>query len=579
MRVYPDKLSRLATSAQANSSNENNHKIPLLFVKQEVHVIHNQPDFECSPLPLEDQNQKDSVLIVGAGLVGLTLALDLGLRGVKVTVLDEDDTVCDGSRAIVFARRSLEIFARLGLGRQLLDKGVAWKKGTVYRKDVPLFENIIEEDSNQEYPLFLNIQQYYLEEWLVESCIATNNVEIRWKHKVTNIHTEKDNVTLTVETPTGNYNVQCKWLLACDGAKSTIRRSLNLPFLGKVFKDRFLIVDIKMQSTIPAERFFWFSPSFHPEQSVLIHKQPDDVWRVDFQLGWDAEPEIELQPERILVRLKKMFGENIELEIVWASIYTFQCRRLEHFRHNRIIFVGDSAHQVSPFGGRGGNGGIQDADNLAWKIAAVLSGEASESILDTYDSERCLAADENILNSTRSAEFITPKSNRSFVYRNAVLALAKDYEFARKMVNSGRLSTPAKLTSSPLNFMTDSTDNEILPLGSPAPDIPVLLNGNADWLLRHIGGQNFTLMVRAENKNTQGETIITLSAYPSLSDQVIKLIDKDNFLESKYGISPGGSMLFRPDQHLCAHIRNSSDKLIEKAYFCALGNAMQRSEM
>jgi 3-(3-hydroxy-phenyl)propionate hydroxylase len=535
-------------------------------------MVYKQPRFELTPPPTPELNHEHSVVIVGAGLVGLTLALDLGLRGINVIVLDEDDTVSDGSRAIVFARRSLEILNRLGLGKRLLDKGVAWKKGTVYHKDTPLFQNIIEGDSNQEHPLFLNLQQYYLEEWLVEACIATQNVELRWRHKVISVQPLADGAALLVETPIENYKIECKWLLACDGAKSFIRRSLNLPFLGKVFQDRFLIVDIKMQSPLPAERRFWFSPSFHPGQSVLIHKQPDDIWRVDFQLGWNADPEIELQSEQIQNRLRKMFGELVAFDIVWASIYTFQCRRLERFRHNHIIFVGDSAHQVSPFGGRGGNGGIQDADNLAWKIAAILSDKADERLLDTYDSERCLAADENILHSTRSAEFITPKSQSSSVYRDAVLALARNYEFARKMVNSGRLSTPATLASSPLNYISQSIKNNILPLGSPAPDIPVLWNEEPDWVLHHIGGQGFTLMIRAHDRDIEGRIIITLTPYPSKKTQTIKLIDKDNLIDHKYGIIQNGAMLFRPDQHLCAHFEKAIPEIIEQAYLSALGH-------
>ncbi|WP_426578225.1 FAD-dependent oxidoreductase [Xenorhabdus stockiae] len=533
--------------------------------------MYKYPRFSISEPPKSGRDQDHSVTIVGAGLVGLTLALDLSLRGIHVVVLDENNSVADGSRAIVFARRSLEILSRLGLGNRLIAKGVAWKTSTIYLKDTPLFCSSIEEYNETEYPAFLNLQQYYVEEWLVEACMATGHVDFRWKHKVIKINQSHDHVDLFIETPNGNYSFSTNWLLACDGAKSFIRRSLNLPFIGQVFQDKFLIVDIRMKSSLPAERRFWFSPSFHPDRSVLIHKQPDDIWRVDFQLGWQANTEIECQKERILSRLKCMFGDTTNIEVVWSSIYTFQCRRIENFVHNNIIFVGDSAHQVSPFGGRGGNGGIQDADNLAWKLTAILSGISDKRLLETYNYERCAAADENILNSTRSAEFITPKNQSALTYRDAVLTLARTSEFARKMVNSGRLSTPSILKSSPLNYINDFSEKARLPLGGPAPDMPLQKNGISDWILHYIGGNNFTLMTRPLDHDKQAPAKITLSNYPPTQSLPIELIDSKNLLDSRYGIHPGGVMLFRPDQHLCAYLINPTPIELELAYITALG--------
>jgi hypothetical protein len=141
-----------------------------------------------------------------------------------------------------------------------------------------------------------------------------------------------------------------------------------------------------------------------------------------------------------------MLGPDREFELEWVSVYTFQCRRMQKFRHGRVLFVGDAAHQVSPFGARGANSGIQDTDNLVWKLKLVMEGLAPESLLDSYSEERVAAADENLLNSTRSTDFITPKSQVSKDFRNAVLGLAREHAFARTLVNSGRLSVPAHLT-------------------------------------------------------------------------------------------------------------------------------------
>lgn len=224
-----------------------------------------------------------------------------------------------------------------------------------------------------------------------------------------------------------------------------MRNALDLPFIGKVFDDHFLIVDVEMKPDFPAERRFWFDPPFHPNHSVLLHKQPDDLWRVDFQLGPDADPAVEREPERVARRLHAMFGEQTPLRIDWISVYTFRCRRLETFVQGRVVFAGDSAHQVSPFGGRGGNGGIQDADNLGWRLAGILLHGASTSLIQSYDEERVFAADENILNSTRSADFITPPSPAVHVLREASLALARNTSWGRALINSGRLSKPARL--------------------------------------------------------------------------------------------------------------------------------------
>jgi 3-(3-hydroxy-phenyl)propionate hydroxylase len=229
-----------------------------------------------------------------------------------------------------------------------------------------------------------------------------------------------------------------------------------------------------MTSDFPAERRFWFDPPFHPNQSVLLHRQSDNVWRVDFQLGWDADPELEKQPERILPRLRAMLGPDADFELEWASVYTFQCRRMQKFRHGRLLFAGDSAHLVSPFGARGANSGVQDADNLVWKLELVMRGDAPDRLLDSYDAERVAAADENILHSTRATDFITPKSAVSRTFRDAVLSLARRHPFARKLVNSGRLSVPAVLSRSPLNTPDGATFDsrwvqKAVAAGAPVP--------------------------------------------------------------------------------------------------------------
>ena len=484
--------------------------------------------------------------VVGGGLVGLAVALDLARHGIASVLLDEDDTVSVGSRAICFAKRTLEIMGRLGLGERFLQKGVTWNRGRVFFGEREAYAFDLLPESGHQYPAFVNLQQYYAEAWLVEACAATGLVDLRWRHRVAGIANRADGALLDVETPHGAYRLHAEWLLACDGARSPLREALELPFTGQVFRDRFLIADVRMQAAFPAERWFWFDPPFHPGQSVLLHRQPDDVWRIDFQLGWDADPEAEKDPAKVRGRVRAMLGPAIPFELEWVSVYTFRCRRMERFRHGRTLFLGDAAHQVSPFGARGGNGGVQDADNLAWKLAAVLRGEAPDALLDSYDAERIPAADENILHSTRATDFITPKSPAARAWRDAVLELAEAAPLARPLVNSGRLSRPATLHASPLNGPDERPD--ALPLGAPAPDAPLLRGGGADWLLRQLGGDWALVAREAHPVAMPGIRPVLLADTPHGDGWH----DHSGLAARRLGLLPGECALFRPDQHLAA---------------------------
>ena len=438
------------------------------------------------------------VVVVGAGPVGLAAAIDLARHDVPVVVLDDNDKVSWGSRAICFAKRPLEILDRLGCGDAFVDKGVTWNTGKVFFGERQVYAFDLLPEAGHKRPAFINLQQYYFEQYLVDRIralqAAGKPIELRGRNTVLSVESSPDGVTLEVDTPDGPYTLQAGWLIACDGAGSPIRAMLGLDFVGRVFEDNFLIADVVMQAGFPTERWFWFDPPFNRGQSALLHKQPDNVWRIDLQLGWDIDKEAEKQPERVIPRLKAMLGDDVQFELEWVSIYTFQCRRMERFRHGRVIFAGDAAHQVSPFGARGANSGLQDTDNLCWKLKLVMDGLAPDSLLDSYDAERVPATDENILNSTRSTDFITPKSEISRVFRDAVLDLSEIAPFARPLVNSGRLSVPSIYDGSPLN----GADAEGMPArtrpGAPAVDAP-LADG---WLIDRLGDRFQLLAIDTE---------------------------------------------------------------------------------
>jgi 3-(3-hydroxy-phenyl)propionate hydroxylase len=375
-------------------------------------------------------------------------------------------------------------------------------------------------------------------------------------------------------------------VIAADGARSATRRLMGLDFRGKVFEDRFLIADVKMKADFPTERWFWFEPPFHSGGSALLHRQADDIWRIDLQLGWNADPEEERKPERVIPRLKAMLGPNARFDLDWVSVYTFQCRRLDRFRHGRVVFAGDAAHQVSPFGARGGNSGIQDADNLVWKLALVLEGLAPERLLDSYDAERLAAADENIRYATRSTDFITPKGAVSRTFRDAVLGLARTHAFARRLVNSGRLSTATILADSPLSTADiDAFDGQLRP-GAPALDAPVLRDGRKGWLLESVrGGFSGLYFAEAGVDPAVAMGLAALKQAPiavattavvptgqSAADGLAVVVDAEGQAGRRYDGAPGTFYLMRPDQHVAARWRKFDRTRVDAALARATGH-------
>ena len=545
-------------------------------------------DYVRPPELAEGRDGHYPVIVVGAGPVGLTAAIDLAHQGQPVLLLDDDDTVSIGSRGVCYAKRTLEVLDRIGCDNRFVDKGVSWDVGRTFFGEGEVFNFNLRPQAQHLRPGMINLQQYYLEQYLIERTGDVPQLEKRFKHKVIAVTPGDDKVTLRVETPDGAYTLTTDWLVVADGARSPIRTMLGLDIEGKVFMDRFLIADVVMAADFPAERWFWFDPPFHRNQSVLLHKQADNVWRIDFQLGWQADPVEEKKPENVIPRIKAMLGDEREFELEWVSVYTFQCRRMNQFNHGRVLFVGDAAHQVSPFGARGANSGIQDTDNLAWKLKLVMDGKAPAALLDTYGEERGYAADENLMNSTRSTDFITPKSTTSKVFRNAVLQLAAKYPFARTLVNSGRLSVPSWLATSSLNTPDgDVFEGQMIP-GAPLADAPIEAAGQPGWLLHQLGNR-FQLLHYVDDASTLDEKTalaLTQLAQAAIAIEAIivaprgqspaglkTLIDTDGCIAQRYDLRPGTTYLVRPDQHVAARWRALDASKIKAALARATCNA------
>ena len=524
--------------------------------------------------PAECARGRAPVVIVGAGLAGPTLALSLAQRGVHSVLLDEEDTVSLGSRSICQAKATLEVWDRFGLAERMVEKGITWEQGEVYLRDSAIYRFNLTADPHQKFPAFVNLQQYYVEEYLYECCLAEDAIDMRFRHKVVGVSQTADRATVEIETADGRYSIDADYVVACDGVRSPVRHSLGLAYPGEVFHDQFLITDVRFKGELPKERRFWFYPPFHPTNSVLLHRQADNVIRVDFQLGRDADAEEEKKAENVDRRLRQMFGPDAQWDHEWTSVYTFSCRMMERFVHGRVIFAGDAAHVVSPFGARGGNGAVADVDNLAWKLALVLDGRAPASLLDSYDFERRAAARENILNSTRSTDFITPKFPASRHFRDATLALARDFPFARALINSGRLSVPTLQADSPI----DTPDSDEW-AGGPGPgramiDAP-LVNGGDGWLIDRTGS-GFAVLAFGDELPPLSLPVTGLMVTRGAARPPPKgwtpLRDVEGIAHRRYDARPGTTYLIRPDRYVGGRWRSFATQSLEAALKRGMGH-------
>jgi 3-(3-hydroxy-phenyl)propionate hydroxylase len=507
------------------------------------------------------------VVVVGAGPVGLSLAIDLAQRGQSVVLLDDADRIGEGSRAICFSKRSLEFWDRLGIGQRMVDKGVVWSVGKIFHGHSQLYQFNLLPEQGHKRPAFINLQQFYAEAYLVDRVGELSSIDLRWRNKVTGLEQRNDYVALTVLTPDGPYQMHAQFVVACDGARSSLRQMVGAEFAGQVFEDQFLIADVRMTAEFPTERWFWFDPPFHAGRSALLHKQPDDIWRIDLQLNRDADPVVEKLPENVRPRIARMLGHD-KFEFEWISLYKFQCRRMDRFIHGRVIFAGDAAHQVSPFGARGANSGLEDAENLSWKLDRVLRRQSPEGLLESYHIERSAAADENIRESTRSTDFMAPSSHHEARLRKAVLSLAKETEFGKRMVNAGRLSVPS-VYETPL-----STDDGDMWAGGPRPgasmpDAPLSARSGDAMFLTEAFAQNGTRFTwlefgnGAETDMPDGIGVIRIGADG--------FVDTEGLAGARYNAEPGTAYLLRPDGYVAARFRHPTRTAMEAALSRASG--------
>ena len=398
--------------------------------------------------------RRHAVVVVGAGPVGYCTALGLAKHGVPVVLLEADDGVCFGSRAICISRRSLQIMQRLGALPGFLQHGLPWTGGRSFYREQEVLHFTMPQDDNQKLPPMVNLAQYRIEQILLDRAEARADlIDIRWQSRATALQATDEGVVLDVATPEGNYRLHAEWLVAADGGRSFVRESLGLKLQGTSYEGRYVIVDIRLKSDRPTERLAYFDPPCNPGSTVLVHKQPDDVWRIDYQLRDGEDPDAAILPANVLPRVQSLLDMMVETgnwAPIWTGLYKANALTLERYRHGRVLLAGDAAHLVPIFGVRGANSAIDDADNLAWKLALVVNGLAAPALLDSYSDERVAAAHENLHHGTKSTEFMAPPSFAFELMRTAVLGLAARHAGLRSLINPRQTSAIA-YADSPLN--------------------------------------------------------------------------------------------------------------------------------
>ena len=518
--------------------------------------------------------QRHRVAIAGGGPVGLAAALSLAAWGIPSVVLEADTTVCDGSRAICISRRSLEILQQLGALQAHLAKGLPWQGGRTFHGTEEILHFTMPDDENQKLPPMINIQQYWIEQFLVDATQRhADLIEIRWGTELTGFEQRDDGLRLRARAGATDYLLDADWMIACDGGQSFVRKALGLKLEGTAFDGKYVIVDIELPSPYPAERRAWFDPPSNPGSTVLMHKQPDDLWRVDYQIPDDADLDEAMKPENVAAFVQRhldMIGDGgLPWKIVWISAYRAGAMTLERYRHGRIFFAGNAAHAMPIFGVRGLNSGFDDAYNLGWKLAMVLRGWGDEALLASYDDERLHAFRINAASAIQSTEFMAPPSRGFSLMREAAITLAHDHPAIAELANP-RQTSVITYDRSPLNMSSDPLTAGPVP-GAALAECPVRGPGDIGHVTDLMGPcwsvlvfsaaawldpQLDALLRELEKEAVPFRTFVLAgTGRPAGDAHRVLVLDEGSRAARIYGAEDGAIYLVRPDGHVAGRWR------------------------
>jgi 3-(3-hydroxy-phenyl)propionate hydroxylase len=507
----------------------------------------------------------DPIIVIGNGPVGETAALLLARWRIPVIVLDgRPGRDMIGSKSICQQRDVLDVWEAVGVGRQLADEGVTWSVARTYYKNRELFSVTLVDAGQSGFPPFINISQSRTEEVLAAKMADNPLIEVRWGHEVTTIKQDESGVCLNCNTVDGEVKVRAPYVVMAAGARAgNLRRQLGVGFPGQSYDDRFIICDIRAE--LPgwqSERRFYFDPPWNPGRQVLIHPTPGSMFRIDWQVPKDVDLDEEECSGKLDARIRAIIGPDADYTIVWKSIYSFHGRRAEHMKVGRVFLAGDCAHIVAPFGARGLNSGVHDAENAAWKLAFVLRGWAPAALLQTYDTERTAAADENLEITETTMRFLVPQNEPELAYRLAILERAVTDPEARRQVDSGRMYEPFWYIDSPL-----TTPNPSRPFpGRPArgqvppplpgvivPDLPIIDPEHPEvFRLRDIARDGILVLVANDVVPSDIQAFVAgLTAVP-VRTVAMGTLTPNGSLAAILSAQPGDAWVIRPDCHIAA---------------------------
>lgn len=562
------------------------------------------------PAELGGQLGRHPVVIIGAGLTGLAAAADFSVRGIPAVVLDEEDTVGvrgASSRGICYERKSLQFFQRVGVYERVADKGVPWTttRAFVGEREVGCVE--VPRAPGLRQPPFINLQQFYVEWFLVDRIYELGVVDLRWKTRVTGVTQHADYIEVHVSTPAGHYTLQAGWLIDCSGGRSAVPGWVGVDAHGASLPDRWCIADVRFANEqamqqplnehasghalqllalqphvlqphasqqhlapLPPERRVWLRAPFNDAHAVWLQPMADGVWRFDYQIPHDADAEAESHPQRVHERLAAQFGAGVQCELVWLGAYTYRSQCLAHLRAGRVFFAGDAAHVMSPFGARGGNAGVQDAENLVWKLALLLQSRAPDALLDSYEAERRPAAQESIRASEETAQLLAGPASGD--------AEAQ----ARALLEPARLAAPARYPQSPL-----ANGGEWHAINNVAVQLPDGRAADLVTLLHHLDHAIIGVVRAGSGADLPAELPAELAAqcavllperYPVRFVQLSRggepgtlppLVDAQGLLEKQLAFSAAASgpqvVFLRPDLYAAAPIPATHLAPVERA--------------